>query len=219
MNQGRDTLDTGPYAQTKRSLHALAELVLAGPRFRHGGSIELRVEPDGFRTRDQPVVAVRGATVVAADIVVELDGLTFADAAARIGLQASRLDDVYSDGPGVDPTEAIHLDVDAVRQVEQALHLGDKALREFHRGAEPTLWPEHFDVAITLDEVNYGVSPGDRYLGRPYGYVGPHHRIPGEFWNAPFGAARPLADLGDIDGVLAFFREGSQLARTARPSR
>ena len=27
--------------------------------------------------------------------------------------------------------------------------------------SSPILWPEHFDVGITLDQVNYGLSPGD----------------------------------------------------------
>jgi hypothetical protein len=70
------------------------------------------------------------------------------------------------------------------------------------------LWPEHFDVAITLDEVNYGASPGDGYLGEPYAYVGPFEPREGEFWNAPFGAARPLREL---DGeITAFFRAGRE---------
>ena len=37
----------------------------------------------------------------------------------------------------------------------------------------PVLWPEHFDVGITLDKVNYGVSPGDDDIPEPYAYVGP----------------------------------------------
>ena len=27
--------------------------------------------------------------------------------------------------------------------------------------------PEHFDLGITIDRANYGVSPGDGYLERP----------------------------------------------------
>ena len=41
------------------------------------------------------------------------------------------------------------------------------------RAGQPVLWPEHFDLAIDVDEVNYGVSPGDGYHGAPYAYVGP----------------------------------------------
>jgi hypothetical protein len=198
------------YTRTKRSLHALAELVLAGPRCRQGGSIELRVLPDGFRTRDEPVVAVRGSALVAAGVTVDLDGLTFGRAAARLGIEASRLDDVYTDGPKVDPDEEVVLDRRSVRDVEQALALGDQALRSFHPGADPILWPEHFDVAVVVGEVTYGVSPGDRHSDRPYAYVATPRPPTGPFWNAPFGAARSLSELDDADRIVAFFRQGSE---------
>jgi hypothetical protein len=84
---------------------------------------------------------------------------------------------------------------------------GDDALRWLAPGVEPVVWPEHFDVAVTLDEVNYGVSPGDGYLDEPYAYVGPHTSRAGAFWNAPFGAARPAAEL-DGDALRAFFADG-----------
>ena len=32
---------------------------------------------------------------------------------------------------------------------------------------DPTLWPEHFDLALSLDEVNYGSSPGDAPIPSP----------------------------------------------------
>jgi hypothetical protein len=74
------------------------------------------------------------------------------------------------------------------------------------------LWPEHFDVGISVGEVNYGLSPGDAALPEPYAYVGPWTPRTGQFWNQPFGAARPLAALGDVGGVVAFLREGSERA-------
>lgn len=214
MTVGRED----PYTRTRRSLHGLAELVLAGPRYRQGGSIQLRVRREGIRTRDEPVVAVSGSALVTADVTVDVDGLTFAQAASRIGLEASRLDDVFSDGPKVGPDETIHLDPTSVRQLEHALALGDQALRSFCEAADPILWPEHFDVAIAIGEVTYGVSPGDGYLDRPYAYVARPARRSGEFWNAPFGAARRLAELDDADGIVAFFRQGADRAGTTPPS-
>ena len=79
----------------------------------------------------------------------------------------------------------------------------------FAPGEEPVLWPEHFDVGITVDEVNYGVSPGDGFNAEPYAYVGPW-QVPAadEFWNAPFGAARDLDSLGTVEAVRRFFEEG-----------
>jgi hypothetical protein len=74
------------------------------------------------------------------------------------------------------------------------------------------LWPEHFDVAVTEGEVNYGVSPGDDYHPMPYAYVGPWTQRTGSFWNAPFGAVRGLDPRHDVDelaaDVVAFLTEG-----------
>lgn len=58
--------------------------------------------------------------------------------------------------------------------------------------------------------------PGDASIGEPYAYVGPHAQRFGAFWNQPFGAARTVAELGDVPEVLAFFREG--MARAADPA-
>jgi len=126
-----------------------------------------------------------------------------------IGLSAQPLDDVYHDGPHVRPDEVIALDPADIDVVEDALARGDAALRTFAPSVEPILWPEHFDIAITVDDVNYGVSPGDGHHERPYAYVGPHQPRSGPFWNAPFGASRPLEELPDVPALVAFFLEGS----------
>jgi hypothetical protein len=72
------------------------------------------------------------------------------------------------------------------------------------------LWPEHFDLATTIDEVNYGGSPGDDEHPLPYLYVGPWSPPPpdGGFWNEPFGASLALDVSSGIDGALAFFEDG-----------
>jgi len=202
------------YSETRRSLHACAELLLAGPRFRATGTLRLRVGPRGFGTWEEPYVGESGGDLVTDRQRVALDGLTFERAGTLAGLETSRLDDVYGDGPKVDPSETIRLDRESVSRVEKALLLGDRALSEFRPEAERVLWPEHFDVAITAGGVNYGVSPGDAYSPVPYAYVGPHQPVAGEFWNTPFGAARELSTLRDVAGTVAFFREGAHLLAT-----
>ena len=89
-----------------------------------------------------------------------------------------------------------------------ALAAGDPALRELDPAQRPTLWPEHFDVGITVDRVNYGVSPGDAAIAVPYAYVGPWEVPTGEFWDQPFGAALPLTDPVDAAAIGEFFRQG-----------
>ena len=70
------------------------------------------------------------------------------------------------------------------------------------------LWPEHFDLATTISEVNFGGSPGDGSHPEPYLYVGPWTPREGEFWNAPFGALRPSSQVHGPEDALAFFTEG-----------
>jgi hypothetical protein len=103
------------------------------------------------------------------------------------------------------------VDPDAASELLAAFARGDAALREFAPDVTPVLWPEHFDVGIQVGEVNYGISPGDSYLDEPYAYVGPWTPRTGEFWNAPFGAARPLRELPG-EALVAFLREGRDRA-------
>jgi len=116
---------------------------------------------------------------------------------------------VYSGGPDVSPDDPIVVDPDAARVVLDTFASGDLALRRFAPDAVPVLWPEHFDLAITEAEVNYGVSPGDAHLPEPYAYVGPWTPRTGAFWNTAFGGARPLTELDDVDALVAFFHEGA----------
>ena len=88
---------------------------------------------------------------------------------------------------------------------------GDAGLRAF-AAEEPVIWPEHFDLAVSLDEVNYGVSPGDGGHRDPYAYVGPWTPREGEFWNASFGAVRAAVDLPDAAAVAEFFAAGRDAA-------
>jgi hypothetical protein len=41
---------SSPYEISRHSLHGLAELVLADPRYSTGGSMRLRADADGIRT-------------------------------------------------------------------------------------------------------------------------------------------------------------------------
>ena len=194
---------------TRRALHGVAELVLAGPEHAATGEIALRVTPGGFATTAGPDLRVEGTEVHGPGGSAGINGHTPATLAAAVGVQATTLDDVYSGGPGVGTDEPLAVDADAAARVTDALAVGDEALRRLAPDEVPVLWPEHFDVGITVAEVNYGVSPGDGFLAVPYAYVGPW-TVPAadDFWDAPFGAARPISQLADADAVLAFFVEG-----------
>lgn len=112
----------------------------------------------------------------------------------------------------------MELDPAATRLLTDWFVLGDQALAEFAAivpGDEPseaTLWPEHFDLAISAGGVNYGFSPGDGYSSIPYAYVGPHTGPPADgdldFWNAPFGALRRLGEITSIEQAVEFLLAG-----------
>jgi hypothetical protein len=204
--------DPTDLATTRRTLHGVAELLLAGPQYRTGGLIRLRITPGGFGTVASPELRVDGGDLVAGGTRLPMVGRSYAELAEGVGVEAGAPSELYADGSGVDAGETVTLDPAATRTIVAAFALGDAALRELAPDAEPVLWPEHFDVGITVHEINYGVSPGDGYLAEPYAYVGPHHPRRGAFWNAPFGATRPVAALGDVAGALRFFREGRDRA-------
>ncbi|GAA2631810.1 hypothetical protein GCM10010399_75140 [Dactylosporangium fulvum] len=193
--------------ETRKSLHGLAELVLAGPQHRRSGTIRLRVTPGGFATVAAPDLAVQAdALVVAGDQRFPLAGRTFAQLAADAGVDVGVPEGVYHDHSGAGPDDTVVIQDAAT--ILAALAIGDAALRRLSADAVPVLWPEHFDVGISVDEVNYGVSAGDAAIDEPYAYVGPWRPRQGSFWNVPFGAAVPVRDLGDVKGVFAFFDEG-----------
>jgi hypothetical protein len=201
---------------SRRALHGLAELVLAGPQYARSQDIRLRVTPGGFATVTEPDVRIDGVELVTSGGRLPLSG-TFAELATAAGLEARALRDVYHDGPDVSADEPILVDPGAAAVIAAAFAQGDAAMRAFAPAAEPVLWPEHFDVGITIDEVNYGVSPGDSHVVAPYAYVGPWSPRDGGFWNMPFGAARPLSQLLDVDAVEQFFRKGARRALSDPP--
>ncbi len=195
-------------AATRIALHAVAEQLLAGPQYRTSQTIRLRVTDGGFATVAQPDVRVEGDELVVGGIRMGLDGASIAALAAEVGLVAGAPEGVYPPGDAVATDDELHVDVAMAAKLSEAFAVGDAALRSIAPDVEPVLWPEHFDVAVRVDDVNYGVSPGDAYLGEPYAYVGVDPVPSDAFWNAPFGAARPLADLPGVDAVVAFFEAG-----------
>jgi hypothetical protein len=198
------------YVATRRQLRGVAESLIAGPQYRAAGTVRLAVRPDGFVGVELPL-AVHGVEFCWQDGAAPLTG-TVAALAAAADLTPGPPDGVYEI---VDPLAAdTELDVDpvAAELLHRSLYAGGYALKQVLPEQHPVLWPEHFDVAVTEDEVNYGVSAGDDYHPLPYAYVGPWTPRTGEFWNAPFGAIRPLAASHDVDelalDIVAFFNRG-----------
>lgn len=195
-------------ATTRRSLHGVAELLVAGPQHARSGTIRMAPCEGGFSTVTEPTVSVVHGALVHDGRTVPLHGRTAAEAGAAVGLAPCSLADVYRDGSGVGVDDVLSVATDAAAEIVAAFQRGHAALVAFRPGEVPVLWPEHFDLGITVDQVNYGISPGDDFLDLPYAYVAPWQPRSGPFWNAPFGAARPLSDLPDL---AAWFAEGADI--------
>jgi hypothetical protein len=205
-------------ARTRDSWHRVAEHVLAAAQFAASGTIRLRPSPGGFTTTagvDGRQLAVDRLTLVVTDGDTRRTTpfSTVAALAAFAGVQPG-LTGSYTPATSPDPDAPLAGDADAAEMLAAWYALGDAALRRFAevlgRPQQPVLWPEHLDLGIAVDEVNYGCSPGDAAIGDPYLYVGPHSGPPlrDGFWNAPFGAAVTADRLRGVDGAVDFFTQG-----------
>ena len=197
---------------TRRALHGVAELVLAGPEYRASQTIRLRPVQGGFATLRDPALRVENGNLVGSHGSVPINGRSCADLAAAMGVNVGAPADLYHDGSGVAPNEVLAINPELAALIIDGFDMGDAALRQFAPDQSAVLWPEHFDLSVTVDEVNYGVSPGDTYLDEPYAYVGPRTPREDPFFNAPFGAAQPLRALPTPAALTTFFATGRDLA-------
>jgi hypothetical protein len=192
---------------TRRALHGVAETVIAGPQYRTSGTIRLRVTPGGFGGVAS-ALRVEGADLTWPGGRAPLTG-TCRQVADAAGVRVGPPEGLYTDGSGVGPDEPFAVDPEGAAALADWFARGDSALRPL---GDPVLWPEHLDLAVAVDRVNFGVSPGDDGHPAPYAYVGPWEPRRGGFWNVPFGALRPAAELGDPDALAVFFAEGRAAA-------
>ena len=211
-----DHADSAPASATliatRRQLHGIAECLLAGPEYRATGEIALRIVPGGFATTAGPEIRLDGLDLIYEDRRVPAAG-PFGDLAQRIGVEFGAPAMLYSDGSGAQPDDVVDLDPAAAQLILDWYALSDLALRALDTAQQPILWPEHFDVAILLDDRSYGSSPGDDFHATPYAYVSAHDHGDNPFWNAPFGALRDAGEVGSAEDLVAFWREGRALLR------
>jgi hypothetical protein len=212
---------------TVASLHVLAEHVLGAGLHAATGRIGLQAVPGGFATPASADGALGGRLAVSGGelVITRPDGserrapiTTPAAAAAFFGVEPGMPSSVYPPTTELVLDAPLDIEPAVARQVCDWFGLGDAALARFgdlHAVQSPsgrTLWPEHFDLALAMSEVNYGVSPGDPVHAEPYLYVGPWTPRSGSFWNEPFGASVPASVIATVDDALGFFEEGRLLA-------
>ncbi len=207
---------------TRLGLQAVAEQVLAPALYAATGHIGLRATIDGFGTPwFDDAGARRRVRIEGLDLVVERDDdlhrtplTSVAVAADRVGVKPGVPAGLYPPATPLTPGSPLDLDPAAAGRLAGFYAAVDQALVAFgHEQPDDPgpaqLWPEHFDLALPVNQVNYGGSPGDADHPEPYLYVGPWSPPPdGEFWNATFGAVHLApADITSAD-ALSFFREG-----------
>ena len=202
------------FAATRESLRTLACYAISPARKARTGRIGLRPYDGGIATPpfdDGTRISVRGDELrtPAGDAVPVT---TVAAAAAALGCELSSDPGVGHDLPPFDPESHLAIDAAASLALGAWYAFGQRVLDGLPGASEAQIWPEHFDLAVTVSNVNVGFSPGDTFHGDPYLYVGPHDLAALDrddpYWNAPFGAVLPYAALADEATAAAFIDEG-----------
>lgn len=202
------------WSTTRDGMHSAAEWLLSGPQYVDRTTIRLRIQDDGIATlggerllnEDGLTMRTDGGSVTVAW------GPTIRHLANAAAFEPTMPTGVYDDHGPLGPDDALDVDPADVRRLLQWFVLGRDALQSFAAEEEPVLWPEHFDLAITHAEVNFGVSAGDGFHPSCYAYVGPWHLRDADFWNAPFGAFCSAEEVSDVATMSAFFSEGATAA-------
>ena len=212
-----DGPEAATYAATRRRLHGIGECLMAGPQRRAGGRITLRVTPGGFATTGEPALRLEGTNVVVDESTRVAIAGTFTDLADALGVDFGAPRDSYPDGSGADATDNVSLDAASAFLMQDWYLRADAALRVMAPRQTPILWPEHFDVAILLDDISYGASPGDTFHAAPYAYVSSSDHDGSDFWNAPFGAIRGHEQMRTVGDLVTFWRAGHALLKAHAP--
>ena len=211
------------FVRSREAVHALAEHVLCTVRHAAVGRIGLTPVPDGIATPpfDGRTVGLRGLDLVDSGPHGERRAPV---TTLRAAGQFFGVDPVApplwtpTTTPDLDAPLAIEADDAAALAAWFALVAG--VLMRVDPSAAQTLWPEHFDLAITVGEVTFGGSPGDAEHAEPYLYVLPpagFERGDPTFWNEPFGASLAYHRIDGQADADTFFAEAAERLAAADP--
>jgi hypothetical protein len=204
---------------TRNALHDVARFVLAADLEGTTELVTLRAADGGFAQPERLVDGLQRRIRIDGTALVVQHGeneewapLTTLGAAAE-----SASVSLPTDAPAAD--KALEIDATHAELLAEFFALTHSALAEFrrrHAGERPTiaqLFPHHFDLAITMQEVNFGGSPGDKDHDEPYLYVGPWSLSPHSEWNEAWGASMPWSQQTTAEQAIEFFERGLSAAR------
>ncbi len=213
------------FERTRVAMHRVAEQIVA-PARKPDNEIAMQATPGGFGT---PEFEWEGAThqvrVEGAELVHSVGSDERRAPLSSLAEATAPVSGLVPDPPR--ETEPLEVDPDSAHALAGWFALGAEALERLRGEAAlddaataPTLWPEHFDIAIESGaeakglRANYGFSPGDEDHREPYLYVGPWAgELEGELWNATSfnGAELAYAELlaahDPLTAALDFCRE------------
>jgi hypothetical protein len=211
------------FVRTREAVHALAEHVLCAVRYAAVGRIGLAPAPDGFVTPafDDRVVGLRGLELVDSGPSGERRSpvTTLREAGRFFGVEPVA-PPLWTPTTTPDLDAPLDIDADGAAVLAAWFTLVAGALTQVDPTAAQTLWPEHFDLAITIGDVTYGGSPGDAEHAEPYLYVLPpagFERAYPSFWNEPFGASLSYQRIGGRADADAVFTEANVRLEAADP--
>jgi len=211
-------------ATTRLELQRVAVHVLARRRFEVTSRFGLRASPGGIATPPfgdiGEVIRISG-TLLLRETGPTVSSMTMSGSTLRqlsdfVDSDPEAAFECGPDTPAIgDLDTPLSFDPTQLRSLATWWWLGSSVLHsvtgDLREGSATTmqLWPEHFDVGTTISvgstNVNLGISPGDAWCEEPYAYVGPWgDDRPGDpgSWNAPFGAALRVSEVGG-DGAAA----------------
>jgi hypothetical protein len=208
------------FAGTCLAVHALAEHVLCSVRYQAVGRIGLLPAVEGVATPpfEDRTVGLRGLELVdrRPDGERRAPVSTLRAAAEHFGTEIGP-PPLWTPVTSPDPDTPLTIDATDLELLADWFALVGDALAAQAPQAAQTLWPEHFDLAITVNDsgagrTTFGGSPGDALHDQPYVYVLPPFAVPDgdrSFWNEPFGAARSYDRIAAPGAAAAFFAEAA----------
>jgi hypothetical protein len=216
------------FVDTRLAVHALAEQVLCTVRYRAVRRIGLLPAPEGVVTPpfEERTVGLRGLELVDR----RPDGercapVTTLRAAAEHFSTELGAPPLWTQVTSPDPDAPLVVDATGIDLLAGWFALVAEALALQVPDASPTLWPEHFDLAVRVNDprrggTTFGGSPGDAEHDQPYLYVLPPSAVPDgdrSFWNESFGATLSYDRITNAGDAAAFFAEAAARIRSTPP--